>query len=208
MPIGKGTPYGEPGPLPAGAVVVHGDAEARRVLEGARRRREPYPALALVGGDLCRTLGGGAGRAGETEARLRDGGGVRFTVDVGEAIVDGRLRLFVAHLVAHTRLWTRAVAVMNAQSVGRWNLGPRAHPGDGLLDVYEASLPLGQVLAVRSRLHHGAHLPHPGIREKRARAATVELDRPLPLWLDGERAGTGRSISVRADPDALLVVVA
>jgi hypothetical protein len=198
MPIAKGEPYGEPGELPTGGVVVRSDAEAGAVLRDARRDRRPFPALGLLGGDLCRTLGGGRGS---------ELAGVRFTVDLGEALLDGRLHLFVAHLVARTRLWTRAFVAMNAQSVGRWNLGPRAHPNDGLLDTYDARLPLGQLLPVRSRLHHGAHLPHPGIKERRTAAVQVELERPLPVRLDGAGAGKARVISVRVQPDALTVVI-
>jgi hypothetical protein len=202
-PIAKGQPWGAPGELPDGGVVVRSDAEAAEALHAARRDRRPFPALGLLGGDLCRTLGGGG--TGELQ-------GVRFTVDLGEALLDGRLHLFVAHLVARTRLWTRSFVAMNAQYLGHrwlgaWNLGPRAHPNDGLLDTYDARLPAGQLLPVRSRLHHGAHLPHPGIQERRTPALQVELDHPLPVRLDGVSVGKARVISVRVQPDALTVVI-
>ena len=83
----------------------------------------------------------------------------------------------------------------------------RPFPVLGLLDTYDARLPPGQLLAVRARLHHGAHLPHPGIKERRAAAVQVELERPLPVRLDGVVAGPARVISVRVEPDALTVVV-
>jgi hypothetical protein len=201
VPIAKGQPWGTPAPIPDDAVVVRSDAEARKVLEEARRARRPYPPLALLGGDLCRTLGGGAGG----EARLRSGEAVRFPIDMGEVLLDGRLHLFVAHLVASSRLWRRAFVAMNAQWFGSWNLGPRAHPNDGLLDSYDVRLPLGQLLPVRARLHHGAHLPHPGIRERRAAALQMELDRPLPVRLDGSPAGVAGTLSVRLQPDAVAV---
>jgi hypothetical protein len=208
VPIAKGQSWGTPGPLPDGAVLVRSDAEAREVLEDARRRRRPFPPLGLLAGDLCRTLGGGAGGPAAAEERLGAGEGVRFSVDVGEALLDGRLRLFVAHLVARNRLWTRAFVAMNAQWLGSWNLGPRAHPGDGLLDTYEARLPAGQLLAVRSRLHHGAHLPHPAIRERRSAGVQVQLERRLPVRLDGRVEGTAENVAVRVQPDALVVAVA
>ena len=182
--------------------MVSSDSEARRVLEECRRTRQPFPALGLTGGDLCRTLGGTGDRA-----RMESGQGVWFPLDVGEVLLDGRMHLFVAHMVARSRLWARAVVAMNAQAIGDWNVGPRAHPNDGLLDVYEAELPLPERLKVRSRLHHGAHLPHPGIRERRVPAAQFELDRPLPVRLDGERVGVARVIAVRVRPDALVVGV-
>ncbi len=206
MTVRKGQSWGRPGALPDGGVVVRSDADARAALEDARRRGDPYPPLGLLGGDLCRTLGG----TGD-EARLRSGDATTFTVDLGQALLDGGLHLFVAHLVARTPLWTQAYAVMNAQWLsGRhrpWNLGPRAHPGDGFLDAYDVHLSIGDVLRVRPRLHHGAHLPHPGIKEQRAPAVQMELGRTLPVRLDGVPVGRARSLSVRVEPDALIVVV-
>jgi hypothetical protein len=208
VPIAKGQPWGEPAPFPDDGVVVTSDRAARAVIEESRRARRPIPTLGLLGGDLCRTLGGegGSGDRGG-EGRLRSLGGIRFPIDLGEVLLDGRLHVFVAHLVAHSRLWRRAFVAMNAQWLGDWNLGPRAHPDDGLLDTYDARLPLNQALVVRSRLHHGAHLPHPGIKERRAPAVQVELDRPLPVLLDGDRVGSARQIAVRVEPDAFNVVI-
>lgn len=205
MPIAPGQPWGEPGPLPIGGVVVRSDAEARAVLEDARRTGLDRPALGLLGGDLCRTLGG-LGQDGQG-GRLFSPAAVRFRVDLGEVLLDGKLHLFVAHLVARSRTWSRAFVAMNAAWRGSWNLGPRAHPGDGLLDTYDVNLRLGQLAAVRSRLHHGAHLPHPGIRERRTAAIQMDLERPLAVELDGERVGVARSLSVRVEADALIVVV-
>jgi hypothetical protein len=192
--IRKGSAYGEPAEAPPD-VVVRTDAEARAVLEEARRDGEPFPTLGLIGGDLWHTLGGNGALS------------VAFPVDLGEVLVDGRLRLFVAHVVARTPTWSYGFVAMNAQWLRDWNLGPRAHPGDGLLDTYEAALPLNERLKVRGRVHHGAHLPHPGITERRTSAVQVTLPRPLPVVLDGEQADTGRNLSVRVRPDALRVVV-
>ena len=202
MTIRKGEAWGRPGPLPADGVVVANDHDAAEVIAQARREGRPYPALGLVGGDLARTLGGSGGAAhlGTPEA-------VTFPVDLGEVLVDGRLRFFVAHLVARNRWWTRAFVVMNAQWVGELNLGPRAHPNDGLLDVYDAHLGLADVVKVRARARAGAHLPHPGIKERRVPAVQVGFERPMTVWLDGVRLGPARSLSVRVDPDALTVVV-
>jgi hypothetical protein len=209
VPISKGDPYGTPGALPDDAVIVRSDAQARDVVEAARRDRRPFPVIGLLGGDLCRTLGGGrdAGPGREREDRLRSTGGVCFTVDLGEALLDGRMHLFVAHLVARSRLWTRAFVAMNAQWVGDWNLGPRAHPNDGLLDTYDCRLTVGQLPVVRKRLAHGAHLPHPGLKERRAAAVNVELEAPLVVRLDGVGVGSVTKIAVRSAPDALRVVV-
>lgn len=195
MTISKGSSYGEPATLPPDAVVCASDAEARNVLENARRSNQPYPTLGLTGGDLCRTLGG--------NGRFT----VRFPVDLGMAMLDGRMHLFVAHAVARNRWWTHGVVAMNAQWLGEWNLGPKAHPNDALLDVYESSLTIGDLPKVRGRLHHGAHLPHPRLKEQRRQAVQISLPRALPVRLDGVAVGRFRDLSLRVEPDALSVVV-
>jgi diacylglycerol kinase family enzyme len=96
---------------------------------------------------------------------------------------------------------------MNAQWYGHWDLGPRSHPNDGLLDVYEARLGLLDALKVRARVAHGAHLPHPGIKQRRVPAVQVTLERPLPVELDGVVIGRSRQLLLRVEPDAVRVVV-
>ncbi|MGI8758575.1 MAG: diacylglycerol/lipid kinase family protein [Acidimicrobiales bacterium] len=203
MAIAKGAPWGVPGPLPAQGVVVRSDAEARAVVTAARRAGEIPPALGLLGGDLCRTLGGRG-----DEGRLRSPEAMTLPCDLGSVLLDGRIHFFVAHLVARGSWWRgRVFVAMNAAWLGRWNLGPRAHPGDGLLDTYDARLTPRQALQVRARLPQGAHLPHPGIAGRRAKAVQVDLGRRLPVRLDGEVVAAARALSVRVEPDALTVVV-
>lgn len=202
MTIEKGKSWGEPGALPADGIIVATDADARRALEAARHAHRAFPVLGLLGGDLCRTVGG----TGD-EARLRGPDATTFTVDVGEALIDGRLHLFVAHLVARRALWRECFVAMNAQWLGPWNLGPRAHPNDGLLDTYDANLTWADLPKVRARLPLGAHLPHPRIAQRRSSAMQVEFPVPRKVWLDGEPAGEGRALAIRVHPDALSVVV-
>jgi diacylglycerol kinase family enzyme len=130
-----------------------------------------------------------------------------FPVDLGSVLADGRIYWFVAHLVARNRLWRRAFVAMNAQWYGPYDLGPRSHPNDGLLDTYDARLPLKDLLKVAKRARQGAHLPHPGVKERRTKATEVQFEKPLPLELDGVRVGQFRNLAVRVEPDAIRVVV-
>jgi diacylglycerol kinase family enzyme len=182
--------------------VVGSDAELRRLVEQARRVGTDLGPVGLTGGSLWRTVGGAA-----AAGRLRTPDAWQLPVDVGAVLLDGRLFWFTAHLVARNRVWTRAFVACNAQFVGPYQLAPRAHPGDGLLDCYEAQVTVADVVRIVRRARAGAHLPHPGLRERRVPAYQVELPRPLPVWLDGERVGRFRHISVRLEPDALTVVV-
>lgn len=203
MTIERGEPWGEAGPLPRHGVLVRSDREARAVVTAARRAGEPIPPLGLLGGDLCRTLGGRG-----DEARLRSAEAMTFPVDLGSVLVDGRLHWFVAHLVAKRSWWRgRAVVAMNAQFLGRWDVAPKSHPNDGRLDVLDGDLPVGQRLQARRRLPLGTHVPHPDIEERRLEAVQIDLQRPTPVELDGELLGAARSLSIRVEPDALLCVV-
>ena len=205
MTVRKGETWGQAGGLPSGGEVVSDDAEARAVVTAARRAGDAVPPLGLLGGDLCRTLGG----RGDAR-RLRTDTGVRLPVDLGSVLVDGRQHWFVAHLVARRGWWRgRILAAMNAEFVGPWDVAPRAHPGDGLLDVLDVSpaMSLTDRWAARSRLASGGHVPHPDIAVSRRSALQVEFDAPTPVWLDGERVGDARRLSVRVEPDALVCVV-
>lgn len=202
MTIAKGRPWGHPAPLGPGGVVVTDDAEARAVVERSRRAGCAIPPLGLLGGDLCRTLGGTGDRS-----RLRSEQAMTFPVDLGSVLLDGTPFWFVAHLVVRDRAWGRVFVAMNAQWYGQWNLGPRAHPDDGLLDTYTARLTVAERLKVRSRLPRGAHLPHPSIRGRRVPAASVEFPHWQRVWLDGVALGAARSLVIKVEPDALTVVV-
>ncbi len=201
--ISKGVAWGEPGPLPPDGVVVRTDAQARAVVSEARRAKAAVPAIGLLGGDLCRTLGG----RGDA-ARLHSDDAVRVPVDLGSVLVDGRLHFFVAHLVARRSWWRgRLFAAMNAEWMGGWDVAPRAHPNDGLLDTFDVSMTAGERLKARARLPTGSHLPHPAITERRVAAVQVDLARPTPVHLDGVVVGTARTLSVRVEPGALVCVV-
>lgn len=203
MTVRKGEAWGEAGGLGPDGVTVDDDAQAREVIEAARRASAPIPPIGLLGGDLCRTLGG-RGEIG----RLRSADAHTFPVDLGSVLVDGRQHWFVAHLVARRSWWHgRVVAVMNAQWLGRWDVAPRGHPGDGRFEIFDGNLPLRDRLAARRRLPTGTHVPHPAIRSSQDDAGQLHFDRPLNVWLDGANVGRATDVVFRVEPDALRVVV-
>lgn len=202
MTVRWGSDWGGVGPLPEDGVVVTTDAELRGLVSEIRRGGAELPPVGLLGGDLCRTLGG-SGNA----ARLRTGEATRVTVDIGSVLMDGRLHWFCAHLVAGSwvrgRVWVAAIAAHH----GRWNLAPRAHPGDGLFDVLDATLGIADRLLAKNRLAAGYHVPHPGIDYRRTAAQQIDLPRPTRIRLDHENVGSARRVSVRVEAAVLRVVV-
>lgn len=203
MTVGKNTGWGAPGVLPAGAPIIDRDIDARRRIEDARRAGAPIPLMGLRGGDLARTVG-----APPDGARLRGDDAMALPMDLGVVDIDGDRHHFVAHLVIR-RSWLRGrvIAVMNAQWIGRWDVAPKSHPNDGILDVFDSDLSLDDRLKARSRLLTGTHVPHPGIRQRRTEAIEFDLESPMPIWLDGERIGRARTVAVHVEPDAWSVIV-
>jgi hypothetical protein len=201
--IRKGQPWGEDGPLADDGVVVRSDAEAAATVAATRAAGRPAPMLGLLGGDLYRTLGGRS-----DAARLRSADARRYPIDLGIAVVDGVEHCFVAHVIAHRRGWRgRAIAAMNAQWLGTWDLGPKSHPNDGLLDVSDGRMGLADRLAARRRLPTGTHLPHPTISVRRTASIELELETPTPVFVDGVALGPARHLVLHLEPDALTVVV-
>ncbi len=201
--IRPGDPYGERADPPSDAVEVSSDAEASRALAIARREGQPLPTLLLRGGDLHRTLGGGAAvRADATAASpLR----LRVPVDLGVLLTDDEEWLFVAHTVLRSPLWSGPfVVAMNAQWCGPLDLGPRSHPADGLLDITEGSLPLRQRLVARNRARSGTHLPHPQLRTRRSPEHTVALERPVSAFIDGRRRLSLATATLSVEPAAFI----
>jgi diacylglycerol kinase family enzyme len=96
---------------------------------------------------------------------------------------------------------------MNGQWIGPWDVAPKGHPNDGMVDVLDGDLSLDDRLKVRARLATGTHVPHPGIRQSRVAALQLDFDRPTPVWLDGERVGSARVLAISVEPDGLTCVV-
>ena len=203
MTIRKRRPWGTPGRLGASGIVISRDACASALLAEARAARRALPEFGLVGGDLCATLGG-LGR----EEHLHGPDARRYPVDLGIAVADGVEYVFVAHVIVRRRWWRgRIVAAMNAQWYGSWDLGPKSHPNDGLLDVSDATLRFADKLAARRRVKTGTHVPHPDIAVRRTAEASFDFDPASLLEVDGVAVGTVRHLEVSVEPDAFEVVI-
>ncbi|MEC9000615.1 MAG: hypothetical protein VYC56_10110 [Actinomycetota bacterium] len=196
MAVERGRDWGRRSVVPDDAPVVGSDAALADLLaSGSFDRGDDAPPVVLVGGDLCRTLGGRGGARPGSEATVVE-------VDVGRVLVDGRIYSFVAHVVAGTlrrpgRWWVAA----NAAHRGRWNAAPRSHPGDGLLDLLESDLRPGEVFGAWRRLGAGIHVPHPRISAERARTAAWSFPVRTPVRIDGRPPVPAREVVARLDPD-------
>ncbi len=197
MPIERGRDWGAPATLGDVVPVAVDDAALADLVAGGAT------AAVLVGGDLHRTLGGGAAPTVGSPC-------TRLPVDVLEVEIDGTRLLAVAHVLVRPTWgrggWWRGpvVAMCNAQFVGHLDVAPRGHPGDGRVDVLEVDARLGLRARwqARRRLTTGAHLPHPMIRSTSVAEHTIEAGRPSTVIVDGRRR-RGRRVRVTVRPDAV-----
>lgn len=86
------------------------------------------------------------------------------------------------------RAWN--VVVGNCQYSGGMRLSPRSFPGDGALDVLIHHGPMSEAFTLLPKVYQGEQVPHPHIKEYRARTVRITSDPPLPVEADGQILGT------------------
>ena len=194
--------------LPDGAPIADSNAELRRLITCQRSGDAPASPIGVVGGDLWEVVGRPAGGAD----RLRSERARTAPIDLIEVTADGETHWACVGAVARNSWWSGSVvAAMSAESLGAWRLAPAAHPNDGRLHVLstgldQPALSVTQRALARRRLRSGAHVPHPAIAVRRVERWEHRFDRPLGLWLDGERVGRCRELTIAIQPDAALIV--
>lgn len=208
MTIRKGEGWGTVGPAPPDAPVALSDRDAARVaaahFAGGQVRDAEPPVVVLLAGDLHHCVGA----PGDVVARWEEGQSRLLPVDALLVEWEDGREVAVAHIVARRPLWRgEFVVAMNGTHIGTLDLGPRAHPDDGLVDLTVGRLGARDRLTARRRALHGGHLPHPGLLTTRARRWEGELDRPTLLRIDGEIVGHTQHLSIEVVPDALVVAV-
>lgn len=201
MTLEKNRLWGKHAPLPDNAPIASSDAELAALTALADHAGGP---VGLIGGDLCRTVGGTGNRD-----RLRGNEAMTLPCDRLLIELDGKASIAVAHVVMR-RSWWRGpvVAAMNAQFIGTWDVAPRSHPNDGLMDVFSVGdMSLDQRWKARRRLPSGLHVPHPSIEQARTRSWERRFDRPLGVWIDGVAHGRVSHVTITVQPDAICIVV-
>lgn len=202
MTIRKGEPWGEAASVPPeGLLTAPDDRGASRTVELAQMADRPLAPVFLMSGDMARTMGGGA-------AGRIDGVHTRGTVDLLRVTADGRAHWALAHVVARRSWWRgEVVLAMNAQFLGVHDVAPRSHPNDGRVDILrvDASMPTRARLQARRRARTGTHVPHPQLHSTAAGEWTATFERPMQLYIDGQRVGDVRDLRIEVVPDALTV---
>ena len=196
MPIEKGREWGGRRAFPADAPRVGTDAAAAELVTQGRR------VMTVEGGDLARTLGVRSPLSRTPEMHVVEIDAIEVALDDAEA------RVAVAHVMVgrapRAASWT---AIMNAAFVGTRNIAPRAHPGDGKLDVVTVELDAIDRVRAWRRMPTAQHVPHPGITIRRHSDGELSFSRPQPVRIDGVRVGRAKRVRYRVLPEALEVAL-
>ncbi len=204
MSLRKGEGWGVVARPPDGVIRVADDRALHVLVNEHRSVGTALPAVAPITGDLLRSLGG-SGEASRLDADM-----AILPVDIVRVEVDDDRAWFVSHLVARRSWWRgRLVAAMNGQYLGSWDVAPRAHPGDGRLDLVtvEAGMSARDRWQASRRITHGLHLPHPAIDVRQFRSTEVTFRAEARIRLDGVAWRRASHATLTVEPDALTVCV-
>ncbi len=208
MTIRRGEPWGKPAPLPPGAPIASTNSELRKEITAQRAGFGGSEQIGVIGGDLWHVVGAPVGGT----RRLHSDQAHSAPIDLIRVTADGDHLWACVGVIARNSWWRGpVVAVMNADLADTWRVAPAAHPNDGRLHVLETglngpSLSLRERMLARRRLRLGTHIPHPAISVRRVADAGYRFERPTTLWLDGERLGRCRELSVAVVPDGAEIV--
>lgn len=201
MTISKGADWGEVVPRPLDLRVATSDAELASML--ADTSMQPTAASA---GDILRTVGG---RPVADRSEL-----LALPLDLMEVSLDDADPIVaVAHVLVRsprrTGGWWRgeALAIMNAEFVGEFDIAPRGHPNDGRVETFRVGpeMAIRERWEIRRRLPSARHLPNPAITRRSVRSMTWKFDRPRVAIVDGLVRGRIRRLGVEVLPDAAVL---
>ena len=202
MNISRGENWGRFQSMPDNGLIIYSNKELFEEINRCKRKGEILPVFGLLGGDLWRTLGGSS-----HESRLYSKEATFLEIDLGCVLLDGKIFWFSSHVFVGEKLANEQVLISNVAHYGKMNVAPKAHPGDGKLDVLKINLSVTQKIKALKRSASGDHLPHPRIKYERVKAAQLDLGKKKSVEIDGQKIGKFSDISFILEEQALSVIV-
>lgn len=199
MTIKPGEPWGTNATTPPHLVVADDEAAAARLVQHGTHM------VAIRSGDLLRALG-----RTSTNAVANEGGEcLLLPCDMLQVSINDTEEVSAVSSVVVGRWHSPQWWVSAGGFLGALNIAPRAHPNDGQVDAltFAPNIGLRQLLAIRSRMRRGDHLPHPALRMQRGERLQWTAPRAVPITIDGRRHGRAHRIVVNVLPDAFTLCV-
>ena len=196
--IRRGEPWGLETTWPEDAVIIHSDH--------ALALADPSRPVFLASGDISRSLGHPSMPSGDgkcTEVRI-DAMLCTVASSAGERKIVAASSIIVGSHWRH-----RHMIISNGGWWNEWNIAPRAHPNDGIVELLTLSekMTMRQRWLAKRKMRTGTHLPHPDISMVRISSATVDRISGEKLLIDGQAVSIWESLSVEVLPDYWRVLV-
>ncbi|MCU1430069.1 MAG: hypothetical protein JWL83_4069, partial [Actinomycetia bacterium] len=102
---------------------------------------------------------------------------------------------------------TTTIVIATGQYLRGLDVVPRGHPGDGRLEVQAYRLRPPERRAMRARLPHGTHIPHPRIAQRPGYHVEVVATQPIALEVDGRPRPPVRALTVDVVASAYRLLV-
>ena len=162
-----------------------------------------------IKGDIALTVGNEKRKPLDAEKLKTDGAWHQLPFDVIRADVNGAALQATAHIrVGHFLLGECHLLCNVAMFRGR-RVFQKSHPNDGKIEVLtiERDMKLRQRLLAIMRVRKGSHLPHPHLKISQSTTENMHFQRPLPIFIDGEKVGMSDTLRISVIADAINIYI-
>ncbi len=129
-------------------------------------------------------------------------------IDLGKVTTEQDSYIFASYCkILDRRAPWRGKVIVNSQLIAGRRLAPKAHPGDGSLELIESSLSFRQALLARRKAKLGDHLPHPDLGIKRVQNLKYHFEESKKLVIDNQFIGYHKFIEFEVLPHAITIIV-
>ena len=162
-----------------------------------------------IKGDIARTVGNGKQKRLDAEKLKTGGAWHQLPFDVIRADVNGASLQAAAHIRVGHFLWGECHLLCNVAMFRGRRVFQKSHPNDGKIEVLtiDREMKLRQRLLAIMRVRKGSHLPHPQLKIWQTTAEVMHFQRPLPIFIDGEKVGMSDTLRISVIADAINIYI-
>tara|TARA_B100000686_G_C16459140_1_gene796163 strand:+ start:66 stop:686 length:621 start_codon:yes stop_codon:yes gene_type:complete len=159
--------------------------------------------IGLTSGDLHSSLGGNL-----SVQRTVANKTTACNIDLGKVTTEQDSYIFASYCkILHRYAPWKGKVIVNSQLIAGRRLAPKAHPGDGHLELIESSLTFRQALLARRKAKLGDHLPHPDLKIKRVHNFKYDFEESKKLVIDNQFIGYHKFVEFEVLPHAITIIV-
>lgn len=160
-------------------------------------------------GDIARTVGNDTRLPPTADPSRPREEWHQLPFDVIEADLNGATFRAAAHIRVGHFLWGDCHLFCNVALFRGRRIFLKSHPNDGKIEVLtiDREMKLRQRLLAIMRVRKGSHLPHPHLKISQSTTENMHFQRPLPVFIDGEKVGMSDTLRISVIADAINIYI-